>query len=261
MFFARSSAYFAVPFFRQRQQGRFTLLPSATTGLRARLAWTRLLCSSSGGGGGDDSGHQYNRKSTTAATSTLPYRQYGYRATPFSWDELVEIINGSDVEPEPNLAKLSRSVEQERSYGIAKEKVLLQYETLHERILHSVFGLKREFNEETQKWRVPLPPPPSHINDTEEPPAAVVVVPNEFPYFLEPGVEHWVLWKLYEDITELDVERAMNDLKLKLKDVVDTLWWENPPHLKSLPQINHVHILVRRKTIEHDDLVEMSNAH
>jgi Protein of unknown function (DUF3605) len=259
------------------------------------------------------------RKDEDNAHDDLPYREYGYRSTPIKWDELATIINGDIENNEPqNLAKLSRSVEQEKRYIKAKTVLLQMYETLYDHILYSKFGIPRYFNNETERWYVPLPststsllspstslpchqsvmaeeessnptPLASSVSDdlastststltpttaTPTTNATLVLVPNEFPYYVEDGIEHWVLWKLYQNITDSDVDDAIQELKLltvknsmnnnnndsnsssnsKLTNddddidaVDDVLWWENPPHLKSLPQINHVHFLIRRR--------------
>jgi hypothetical protein len=89
---------------------------------------------------------------------------------------------------------------------------------------------------------------------------------NDFPYYFATGIEHFVLWKLGGEVTpdeitnaKLELLRAsqlwatMNDLSPEFKDkhgsekVINDhrilLSWKNPPHLKSLPGIDHVHIL------------------
>jgi len=102
-----------------------------------------------------------------------------------------------------------------------------------------------------------------------------IVVRNDFPYYFEDGIEHWCLWKLgctddanYDDndggpedqgeVTEKDIEWAQRQLVLDGNSslnsavrnrgvIVDTLYWVNPPHLKSVPGIDHAHILCLRK--------------
>lgn len=51
----------------------------------------------------------------------LPQREYGYAKEPFTWPHLVDII------AEPNLAKLSRSVDQERQYQIYRRELLKEW--------------------------------------------------------------------------------------------------------------------------------------
>lgn len=87
---------------------------------------------------------------------------------------------------------------------------------------------------------------------------------NDFPYYYLPGIQHWILWKLgcelptstelanakkeilkshhlLHDPTQGLVKR--NALERIINDDEVFLHWTNPPHLRSLPGINHVHIL------------------
>ena len=81
---------------------------------------------------------------------------------------------------------------------------------------------------------------------------------NDFPYYFAPGIQHWVLWKLGGDVTSDEILQAKkcifrDDYQLKHiihNDIIVNstevfLHWVNPPHLKSLPGIDHVHILFR----------------
>ncbi|KAJ3070703.1 hypothetical protein HDU98_006250, partial [Podochytrium sp. JEL0797] len=65
---------------------------------------------------------------------------------------------------------------------------------------------------------------------------------NHFPYALE-GVEHWVLWTLGEkEMAEADMQAVFEEAFPDLEFVSLT----NPPHLKSVPDIHHSHVFVRR---------------
>ena len=52
----------------------------------------------------------------------VPPREYGYRQEPLAWPELVQIIN-----VEQNLAKLSRSVIQQKVYIIYRRELLKEW--------------------------------------------------------------------------------------------------------------------------------------
>ena len=86
---------------------------------------------------------------------------------------------------------------------------------------------------------------------------------NDFPYYYSPGIQHWILWKLGGVVTSDEVADAKKEIlrgvskndatqhgRLKGKDLEEIitdhevfLHWVNPPRLKSLPGIDHVHIL------------------
>ncbi|KAL9186400.1 hypothetical protein ACHAXT_005638 [Thalassiosira profunda] len=105
------------------------------------------------------------------------------------------------------------------------------------------------------------------------------LVQNDFPYDVAEGIEHWCLWKIggksqTEGILrgelawalrgleglEADgksgigciVDRAGEELLFGTPEppqpasIRDTLMWVNPPHLQSMPEIHHAHILVLR---------------
>jgi hypothetical protein len=117
--------------------------------------------------------------------------------------------------------------------------------------------------------QVPPSPSPSPVSssltetDTNTssslPSPKTIVVRNDFPYYTAENIHHYVLWKLHGICSDDDIAQAKEDVKqeLELGDVenengddekgqavvVDCLHWINPPHLKSLPDIDHVHIL------------------
>mmetsp|Transcript_27147 Transcript_27147/g.32087 ORF Transcript_27147/g.32087 Transcript_27147/m.32087 type:complete len:337 (+) Transcript_27147:45-1055(+) len=96
-----------------------------------------------------------------------------------------------------------------------------------------------------------------------------VLLPNDFPYYVEDGIEHWCLWKLKGQVTQEDIQMAKEDLiemmsvgednssavrctdnansPEKVDAFVDMLHWVNPPHLKSVPDIDHAHFLCLRR--------------
>ncbi len=124
-------------------------------------------------------------------------------------------------------------------------------------------------------------------NDSES--SIIVLSVNDFPYYFSPGIDHWVLWKLGGQLTKDEIARAKLDIlqshrgkcgddtsniddgssniyNLSRKSNSDEffensigafddasifLHWINPPHLKSLPGIDHVHILFHRAELSH----------
>ena len=145
-------------------------------------------------------------------------------------------------------------------------------------------------------------------------PTRLALSPNDFPYYFESGIEHWVLWKLGRSITANEIVGAkMNilrchqgnadaclsrdeskgergtsvtsdgeslptpincnhveftnnghDSRTKIGSTIQSLsveaivndhsfflHWVNPPHLKSLPGIDHVHILFHKEALSH----------
>lgn len=179
--------------------------------------------------------------SSSDETIVLPEREYGYASKPFTWPDLVEIIK-----EKPNLAKLSRSVEQQTEYIRYTRNMLKEWKTVYDHVLVSKFELS--------KRRVPNPnhdgrnatlweayPPLSELTQVKK-----VLCRNDFPYYMDDGIEHWCLWKLCQDIQDQEVEEAKEELRQLFGPDAEFLCWRNPPHLKSLPDIDHYHILVRK---------------
>ena len=169
----------------------------------------------------------------------LPELKYGYRAEPLEWAELIQII-----QVEKDLAKLSRSVEQQTEYMIYMRNLKSQWKSVYHFILHSKFGFEKRMVRDnasgTELWEsYPL------VSKAKEQRKSLVL--NDFPYYNAPGIQHYILWKIGGDVTDQEIEEACQDLRERLGDVIDVLHWNNPPHLKSLPDIDHVHILVHRR--------------
>lgn len=154
------------------------------------------------------------------------------RDQPMDWEELHETIV-----LKKDLASLFRSQQVEDRYTQHRLQVSQTYDSIYDYILHAKFNLPREWNRETSRWRVP------YKSTTGTP---IALAPNDFPYFTAPGVEHWVLWKLGRAITDDDIAQAMQTLRDD-HNVAATIHWENPPHLKSLPSIDHYHILAKTR--------------
>lgn len=193
-------------------------------------------------------GHGSSKNDEQENDIVLPYREYGYRSEPFTWDELVQVID-----KEKNLAKLSRSVEQEKEYKIATQAIKRQWKSVYDHILHSKFGFQKRVVENDGGqgpvlWETY--PPLSEIKEPRK-----VLVLNDFPYYNAPGIFHYVLWKIGGDVSDQEIEEAREDLCSRLGDVQDMLHWKNPPHLKSLPDIDHIHILCRRASPQSNNTV------
>lgn len=67
---------------------------------------------------------------------------------------------------------------------------------------------------------------------------------NDFPYFFEEGVLHYILWKLEGEILPTDILEIMKELKVR-HEIADYVFFINPPNLKSIPDIYHAHIILK----------------
>jgi len=172
----------------------------------------------------------------------IPPREYGYASEPFTWPALMKIIRD-----EFNLAKLSRSVEQQRIYIIYRDELLKEWKSVYDHILVSKFDFNKHLieNKDHDGRNATLWEAHPSLSEVKE--VRKALKPNDFPYYFANDIEHWCLWKLCEDVNDDDINQAKRDLEDMYGDVVDFLCWRNPPHLKSLPDIDHFHILCLKK--------------
>ena len=140
------------------------------------------------------------------------------------------------IQVENDLARLSRSVEQEKDYQIYMRDLKQEWHSVYDHILHTKFSLEKKRNEAGKFFAFP---PVSELTEIRK-----CVVRNDFPYYLDDGIQHWVLWKLGGDCNEEDIDVAREEIRAAI-GAEEFLHWINPPHLKSLPDIDHVHFICR----------------
>jgi len=68
---------------------------------------------------------------------------------------------------------------------------------------------------------------------------------NDFPYWFEPGMEHFVLWCSKGVLTCEEIEMWCR--RVEKEHACETVWWCNPPERKSIPEVEHVHIVTSPK--------------
>lgn len=171
------------------------------------------------------------------STIALPTLNYGFAASPFTWEQLQHIIL-----VEKDLAKLSRSLDQQREYEIFRYFLKKQYQSVLDYILIAKFDFEKKWHPQEHDGRWQAHPPLKEYTETR-----TVLIPNDFPYCIAEDIVHYILWKTKEAVTPQDIEKAKQELKLKMR-VIDAVHWINPPHLQSLPDIDHAHILCRLET-------------
>ena len=221
----------------------------------------RTLCRSHRGGHSDDADDE------KSICDNLPFRKHGYRSVPFSWEELKEIIV-----QQKDLARLSRSTQQEFTYQQDLIRLRQEWDSTKDFILHTKFAIPKIWDPKIGKFRAK--PLPYNAMNNKKNKSLLKVVPNDYPYYCQEGIDHWIVWKLgKEKITAKEIEYAKSLIREKDKAAIDKnkmqreqqhqqphqhhqqqqkeqqedmIHWENPPSLKSLPEIHHIHILYRR---------------
>ena len=181
----------------------------------------------------------------------LPKLKYGYRTTKATWDELVQII-----EIEYDIPKMSRSRNQQHDYEVFRYHMKQQYRSSLDYILITKFGfdaaspnidnkdnprdntINSNTSQPEQKWM-------AHPCLADVDTSKIILMENDFPYFLEENIVHYVLWKIKEPITQQEILDAREELQSEKIKALGILQWVNPPYLQSIPEIDHVHFLCR----------------
>jgi hypothetical protein len=179
---------------------------------------------------------------SSVKVSLGPGRTFG--TEPLGWEELKDIVNNKK-----DFSVLTRSIQGEKVYSVYKEHVTRTWKSMYHHVLHHKFQFeKRLCYESTEpRWE-------AHPKLGDQNCAQVRLLPNDFPYFLANNIEHWCLWKLKGDIAEEDLLVAKEQLvamKSTHGTLLDLLSWINPPNLKSLPEIDHAHLIVLRQQVEY----------
>ncbi|KAI9208178.1 uncharacterized protein BJ171DRAFT_490483 [Polychytrium aggregatum] len=70
----------------------------------------------------------------------------------------------------------------------------------------------------------------------------MTLIDNDYPYALHPEISHKVLWsqKILTRQQIIDFLKTQLDL-----DKVEYQFFENPPHKKTVPEVQHIHVMVR----------------
>ena len=210
----------------------------------------RVLLLRGGGGDGNEATTSNERNilvhdnATSYKNITLPVRDYGYLTKPLSWEDLIQI-----VQVDYELGKLSRSKQQQYDYELALVNMKQEWNSTYDFILHTKFNFTKKKIQRpnpkdatTNRSTTSSSSSTSTTNDSEkeeegigsqsasssssssyvwivDPPLSEikqikkVLVKNDFPYYMEDGIQHYVLWKTCQNITEDEIQVARNELQ------------------------------------------------
>lgn len=147
-----------------------------------------------------------------------------------SWEEVKDVVTRGD------LAVLGRSKEQQEEYDTFYNKTKAEWRSIADFLLATKFDY--EVFEDIQLEK-------KYVSRTD-----IVLqerlkfAPNDFPYYFEDGIDHFILWKLGGVITEEEAINAAVRLRNENSKYKDHVIYINPPHLKSIPEIEHAHVLL-----------------
>ena len=156
-----------------------------------------------------------------------------------SWKEAAFVVQSKRLE------LLGRGPEAEALYQSELQKMVGKYASVKDYIFHTKFGCRvspAPSSGGRLEAESPLLPRYAH--------RFPALLPNDFPYFFDPEVSHWVLWDagpLSHEAIDGHLQRHVPPLVRKDAAVSteDYVFWVNPEALKSIPEVWHAHVLIR----------------
>ncbi|KAJ2725787.1 hypothetical protein GGI07_000994 [Coemansia sp. Benny D115] len=151
-------------------------------------------------------------------------------ARPIPWTQFKKHVDAENLDP------LGRSAETQAAYEVQKKWVKQQYGSmanyLTQNALADFIALKK--------------------NDGFDASADLCAEdflfrPNDFPYSIGDGVEHWVLWSLKHLSPGFTPPRAAVDaIGRRFGLHAEWRYFVNPVNKQSVPQLSHAHVFVKR---------------
>jgi hypothetical protein len=131
-----------------------------------------------------------------------------------------------------NLGYLHRRRDVEAIYNVYRNNILKEWISMEDLIKVRFLGASVKINSEGLKFA---------SLDIQQNQIKYSLQINDYPYNLENGTKHFVLWS-----TNLLNEETIDKILLEeLHDYIDCFWFEQDPNQKSVPGVWHIHVLVK----------------
>lgn len=182
--------------------------------------------------------------------------------TPLDWETTKQIVNEGTSE---SLKLLQRSPENQQSYRIHRKQVppsikrltflfyqlLAEFASISDSIKIRILKYDHLMVQEDQETRVVFKK--KAISSKDHLPK-MVFTENEFPYYFERDISHDLLWSEQElSISEIE------SLISKYKPESEVIWFRNPVELQSIPDLWHIHILSKEKSVQKNPVQRNQN--
>ncbi len=138
---------------------------------------------------------------------------------PLSWQEARDIVASGRLE------RFGRSKEEQKRYERAQEQARKEYGSTEE-------WIRQSYNVDDGTCNTTNNNNNNHLHSR--------VVENAFPYYLQKGIRHDVLWTDGSCPPSPEQIEAIVAAGFPGREAV---WFRNPKRLQSVPGIDHVHIL------------------
>ncbi|KAJ3038341.1 hypothetical protein HDV00_000762 [Rhizophlyctis rosea] len=167
-------------------------------------------------------------------TSSQPTQVYAEYSGPVSWEEILDIKHRFQRD-DTALHRFCRTDTVLARYKEWRAEVVERFDGVADYMKSEVLSFPTETNPETNKLKTVWPSDRSTLRNR-------ILRLNDFPYATVPSenILHYVLWSL-EDLSEEEVSQILD---AKLPDW-EHVFFVNPPHRKTIPEIPHYHVFVR----------------
>ncbi|KAI8883550.1 hypothetical protein K501DRAFT_333247 [Backusella circina FSU 941] len=149
----------------------------------------------------------------------MPAHEYSYHVHP--WEEILHYVSINQV------SNLKRNIPGQEIYVKWTSETIEQYGSVTN-------YLKKE--------KV-IFPPDTDVDEKGRP--ITLILPNDFPYSVDPGITHVLIWSkvplLKQHVESLLDERYGSS-------IYEWSYFVNPPEVQSIPSMPHVHVFMRKRS-------------
>ncbi|KAF7732085.1 hypothetical protein EC973_006340 [Apophysomyces ossiformis] len=135
----------------------------------------------------------------------------------FKWEEVHHYVSTNQIK------KIHRSQSVQKVYNQWMKDTLDKYGSIE------TYLLKEKLHFPTDAFSIDRPP--------------VILLPNDFPYAVEPGINHLLMWSQ----TPLNQEYIEEILLSRFGMAYEWVYWVNPVEIQSVRRLPHVHVFLRRR--------------
>lgn len=145
---------------------------------------------------------------------------------PWTWQQVQHICEQKQYH------LLVRNPSSEDSYNARLQYIDQNFVSIKDFVLHAIFEHQEMERNSQGKIQIVEPVQPG-----------VRLRLNDFPYFFEKNIDHFVLWSFPNALTQ---QQAHDYLEQKFGDMSKVLYFCNPAHLQSVKAVPHYQVMVKK---------------
>jgi hypothetical protein len=163
--------------------------------------------------------------------STIELTRNAIASKPLEWNDLIQWIkNGQQT-------LLCRDEQCAERYIQHQKLVSKEYRSINDFIRIHYLKWNVDFDKSIQK-SIAVP----NLRSIKEP----LLTPNDFPYYLVDGIQHWLIWCDPKPNEPEEIIEKIINRKFPLEKF-DRISFVNPQRLRSVSDVFHAHVFTREK--------------